>query len=278
MFNATYFTYDGVYSGIYGLRIASFNGSGGAEETSILTPTLSTLKTSRAKRFLYSGIKYEDAPEFSFSIVSDDVLSDIARREILLWLTGKPGFRKLHIHQPDLEQYYYKCVFTNISSIFVSGHCVGFTVSARFDSIYGYGENKKHQALVSAVSFEDDTQAGTTIRVVNDTDVVDGYVYPIIKIIPVNVGEKISKIAIRNNTDTSGDWMEIDLPEINSEEACGVIIDNEIKNIKYEDKTMLKRFSKHWVRLKRGVNVLEVKTDVATNITVEFADFVLIGF
>ena len=52
MFNATFFTYDGVYSGSYGLKIASIKENSAVNETSYITPEIISAKPTQSKKFL----------------------------------------------------------------------------------------------------------------------------------------------------------------------------------------------------------------------------------
>lgn len=67
MFNARYFTYDGVWSGDYGLELADFENDT-VSETDAFTPNLSVLKAPSLVRFFHGGVEYDSAPTCTFSI------------------------------------------------------------------------------------------------------------------------------------------------------------------------------------------------------------------
>lgn len=263
MFNATHFTYDGVYSGDFGLQIATFDGNS-VEESVVLTPTVNVIKTSLGKQFLHNGFTYEEAPEYTFSIISKKTIPIDINREILNWLANKNSFRRLQIHQPNLEQYYYNCVFTNINMIYVHGRLVGYKVTAKFDSIYGYG--------VPRVVRVQGTGVEQTISVYNESDIVEGYVYPTIEFnIMSDVGEESLSVV-----NTSEDYERpFTFKGINANET--IIVDNELKIISGENGgDKLSCFNYNWLRLKRGKNNLKITLN--GTLKIKIPTYVLIGF
>jgi len=190
MLNATNFIYDGVDSEDYGLMIASFDDEH-VNTTQVFAPSLNITKASRANRFNYSSIKYEDSPEHRFSIISEDNIDGETRREILSWLTGRRGFKKLIIKQNDYliandadetnidNYYYFNCIFTSVDIIYVNGWCHGFEVSAKFDSPYCYA--------VPAV-YEYDRE-NITVEEIFPQDV---YIYPVVEFTANGEGDSLT--------------------------------------------------------------------------------------
>ena len=172
MFSANYFTYDDVFSGTYGLYIADFNDSA-VTETAAFTPTLNTIKPSGINRFFHNGITYESAPSYQFSFVSEIEIPDTVRREILTWLVGRKEYKKLKIHQVDLENYYYNCVFTSADIIYVNGKCHGFRVTATFDS---------HFARMEPIIITEDVTTETKrVTFMSYSDIPDSFSFPIVE-------------------------------------------------------------------------------------------------
>lgn len=256
MFSAPYFTYDGVFSGTYGLVIADFNAES-VVETSVFSPVFRTTKPANLNRFIHSGIQYDTTPQFQFSIISETEIPDIVRREILSWLVGRNEFKRLEIHQTDLERYHYNCVFADASIIFVHGRCHGFRVTAVFDSPFAYGEP-------TVVSIQ---EAGEhTITIKNTSDLRDAYVYP-------KVTFAGSGITIINNTDD--ETREFNFQDLDGDEQ--IVVDNEVKYISSnKEKTRLKNFNKKWLRLRKGNNELTIISQGA--VTIECPCYVMIGF
>ena len=92
MFNATEFTYDGIYSEQYGLKIASFN-SNALEETPYVIPSVVVGKAPKAKKFHYLDLTYDSPPTYDFSVVSEEAIEEELLREILsLWKMRRAQF------------------------------------------------------------------------------------------------------------------------------------------------------------------------------------------
>lgn len=256
MFNATYFTYDGIYSGDYGIQIASLE-SDNIETTSVFAPTLSLSKGARSKRFFYSGIQYEDSPEYQFSILSEREIPDTERRKILSWLVGRKEFKKLRIHQQEFDDVYFNCIFTAADIVYVRGRCFGFTVTAKFDSPYCYGKPTKKTITCTA-----GTPAALTIY--NKSDVLDDYVYP-----TITFSENVS---IRNITDGSRVTSYSGVKSLET-----ITIDGELKIVNSNlggDK--LSNFNLNWLRLKPGKNELEITGQ--GEVTITCPQYLLLGF
>ena len=261
MFNAMYFSLDGIYSGVYGLRIASFADSGGVEESPFLSPTLNITNSSRSKRFYFGGRRIENAPQKQMSIISDRGINDINRREILSWLY-KPGFRELLIHQSDYEWYKFRVAISDINVIYFSALCVGFSMTLNFDSIYGTGKPTVVKATLDGTE--------KTVKLLNKSDNLCQYTMPTLKFTnKVSAGE----LTIRNNSDTS--LMEFELTDLRNNEV--VTIDNELQLISSSaNDDILSYFNKRWLRLKPGMNELAIKG--TGDIEITCPTYALLGF
>ena len=258
MFSATYFTYDGEYSGNYGLMIADFNNNP-VIETATFSPVLNTYKPSITHRFFNNGIMFEAPPQHQFSIISETPIPDFLRRKILSWLVARDSFKKLIIHQPDLQDYYYKCIFTDTSLIFVNGQCHGFRLTANFDSVYQYG-------IPNELVVTGDGSVKSEV-IINDSDIIDDYVYPTVKFSSLSGG-----IDIINKTDAQRTFSFSGL-QPNEE----IMVDNELKYIKSSlEKERLSSFNKNWLRLKKGINRLEIK--INGQVTITCPTYAMMGF
>lgn len=263
MLNATDFTYDGVFSGVYGLQIASMNDSV-VEETSYVTPTITTVKPSKAKRFYYMDSKYEETPTFEFSIISANTIPDLVQRDILRWLDNRKGFKTLIIHQPEFDSYTYNCIFSVTSIIYHAGCCIGFNLRAMFDSPYHYAASKKIRV----------TGSGTVqdITVYNNSDIIDDYVYPTVKFKLNSNGSLI----IYNKTDDAACARGFKFTNIAANTQ--ITVDNELKIISSNTSAdYLDKFDgKKWLRLVRGKNVLQIQVNGEVEIT--FPQYIKIRF
>lgn len=290
MFNATYFTYDGVFSGTYGLIMADFDDSS-VVETTAFSPVLNTVKPVSVNRFYHNGITYEDLPQHQITVVSETEIPDLVRREILSWLVGRNKFKKLQIHQADLECYYYNCVFTNAEIIYINGRCHGFRMTANFDSPYAYGNP-------TAGKLESGTNS--VVKILNSSDIIDGYVYPTISFAvsgtcntdaqAVAWTESQDALATRNQDGTKTPLSSYNICIINKTDdenrrfifaglqtGESVTVDNEVKHISSSvSGERLSNFNKNWLRLRPGYN--ELLVDINGTGTITCPHYAMIGF
>lgn len=289
MFTATHFMYDGVFSGVYGLLIADFDGKS-VVETESFSPTLNTINPVMSPRFYHNGVRYENPPQCQFSVISETEISDIIKREILSWLVGRSEFKKLQILQPDFEGYYYNCVFTNVDIIYINGKCHGFRLTAVFDSHYARGDD-------TSVSL---TTGINTVKICNNSDIIDGYTYPRIsftvsgsnnsddaavnwvktqkELATVNANGAITplenyNICIINKTDDSN--RRFIFAGLRNNEK--ITVDNEAKFISSDIAgCKLGNFNKNWLRLRPGYNELQIDIKGTGEITCPC--YAMIGF
>lgn len=286
MFNATDFWYDGIYSGHYGLRIATIDGSV-VENTSYINPTRTLTKSAKGIKFRYGGSVYEQAPTTSFSVLSQTPINDLFLREILCWLDNRKGFRPLQIIQAGLENYVYNCIFDVADIIYHAGCCVGLTLTATFDSPYTYKATVKsdkdgrltYEEAYKEYEVESADGAPTELYIDissepngADTDAVDDYVYPMLNVEPsgyfsVDGTSEKHVIKIVNETDDANRAFVI--KELST--LTNLVVDNELKMIKPKDGTVrvLESFEgKKWLRLVKGTNKLKVQVKGVAKILV----------
>lgn len=279
MFRATDFMYDGVFSGEYGLKIASLD-NGSIEETTYITPTITMKKPANAKKFYYMGTKYDEAPSYEFSVFSEVPISDLMQREILCWLDNRKGFKPLIIFQEGLDDYVYNCIFNVTKLIYHAGNCVGFGLKAIFDSPYCYGDSSSYRIAANAEGDEENTLIKELI-IYNNCDDED-YVYPTLEFTVPNSNAFTSNakeylITIVNETDDATRVFKFQKPDI---DELTIRVDNELKIItatkpdtsgvaRNEPGDYLKLFEDmKWLRLCRGENVLKIKINGTATITV----------
>lgn len=256
MFNATYFRYDGRWSGTYGLQIVDFDDSA-VRETDAFSPTLSLQKVPGSLRFFHGGVEYDSAPACEFSVLSEQELTGDIRSVILSWLIGRKQFKPMRFEDGDNDEFTYYCVFTSAKTIWINGRCHGFRLTAQFDSPFARGT-----ATTAIVT------AGThTIQMRNKSDIIDGYTYPIVTFTG-------GDIDIVNTTDDS--QRHFTFEGIGAAET--ITVDNEIRHISSSlGGVKLGNFtSKNWLRLRPGINNLTVTS--AGNVTITCPYYAMIGY
>ena len=257
MFNATYFFYDGRSSEEYGLQIADFD-SNTVKETDAYSLTLSLQKTPGAVRFFHSGIEFDTAPTCEFSVLSEREIDIMSKRSILSWLTGRKEFKPLRFDGGDNGEFTYYCVFTSVKTIWVSGRCHGFRLTAVFDSPY---------ARLAPTTVKIEGAGVHTVTINNMSDIIDGYTYPIVQF----AGTSIDIV------NTSDD------PERHF--TFSGLLDNEVITVDNETKYIsstaagekLSNFtSKKWLRLRQGMNTLAIIS--AGEVIITCPHYAMIGY
>lgn len=258
MVNSTYFTYDGVFSGRYGLQIAEFTGltPESVEENEAFSPSLSILKVPSLLRFYHGGVEYDSAPTCEFSVVSETVIPPELRSAILTWLIGRKSFKALQFHNDDYEDFVYYCVFTGSSTIYVNGECHGFRLTASFDSPFARG--------IPTVAT---TTSGThTITIDNKSDIRDGYTYPKVQF--------TGNVSIINTTDSI--TRAFTFENIGSSETLTVDCETKVIMSSAGGEKLTNFTSKNWLRLRQGVNSLSVTS--SGNVTITCPWYAMIGY
>lgn len=280
MFSAAYFTYNGIFSGQYGLRIASFEDSS-MQDTAQVTPTINTVKPAKSNKFYLTGVSYDKAPTFDFMIISELPIDIYGRREILTWLEGANSFKELIIHQPEFEDIVYHCIFTVTSIKYHKGNCIGFSVSATFSS--PYQESTHIKKVIKSDGIEQ------YVTIINNSDIQEQYVYPTVKFTAYGNLSGGEQIIIQNITDDAGGTRKFffkNLLKENDENGVSVEVDNELKKItSEEDLSLLQNFcyseedtvsKKNWLRLRKGENVLLVT--INGTVEIDCPQYMKIGF
>lgn len=256
MFNATYFHYDGQWSGQYGLQIVDFD-DGAVKETDAFSPSLSLLKVPGSLRFFHGGIEYDSAPTCEFSVLSETEFSGAMRSAVMSWLIGKKDFKPMSFDDGDNDNFTYYCVFTSAKTIWINGRCRGFRLTAQFDSPFARG-------VPSVVN----VGAGThTVSIRNRSDITDDYTYPTVQFTG-------GAIDIVNTTDDS--QRHFTFSGLSASET--ITVDNEMKYIHSSTgREVLSNFtSKNWLRLRQGYNTLTI---IATgDVTITCPYYAMIGY
>lgn len=268
MFNAEEFTYDGVFSGKYGLKIASLNSST-TEETSYAGIDTLFDKPSKGRKFYYIGSKVTSPPTCEFAVLCKEPLQDFSLKEISVWLE-KDGFKPLVVHQPDLNNYKYMCVFNITSLIYHCGRCIGLNLRATFDSHFMYGAD----TITNATIKEGETKEFSILNKSDKTPTAK-YVNPKMEITFSNSTPSPSEVAVvlTNNTDDNQREFRLKVPDGTKK----IIVDNQEKKIEMysgangeivERGLYLDKFiGKNWLRLLSGKNQVSATIENASGDT-----------
>lgn len=146
---ATEFEYDGIKSSVYGLYTCSFDGANGGMSSIGNEITVNNVKTPNGKRFIKTGIIYENPLSFSFQVVKYDCnkgAQEIEGRElarIMRWLTRTDNYHYLKFEQSGWDNIFYNC-YLKLQKYEVMGKIYGLEIEATCDAPWGYSEPKQH--------------------------------------------------------------------------------------------------------------------------------------
>ncbi|MCC8022617.1 MAG: phage tail family protein [Clostridiales bacterium] len=99
---------------------------------------LVTDKVRRNDRFQLLGVEQAEPLSFELEFASPERLDRYEIDVIHAWLVGKRQYRRLIIDQPDLQNVYYNCVFTQMSNVYYSGGCYAFRCTAVCDAPWAW--------------------------------------------------------------------------------------------------------------------------------------------
>lgn len=182
---------------------------------------------------------------------SDKRLDRFDVAKIAGWLK-KPSYRVLKIVQPDMEQYFYKCIFTELNPVKVGLKTIGIEAVALCDGPYAYMCPKMSEYICNGTS---------TILFFNDSN-VNRYYYP--KIVVSTNGGTISVV---NEMDQNREMKINNLPS----KEWTISVDGNSGIIKAQDETnMYQYFNFNFLRLVRGDNKLILNGNFTMTINCEF--------
>lgn len=179
------FTYNGVSSTEYDVVLASIDNISTYEMGLSQSLIVGDMNKYR-NRQNYNGRKYNDVLSFQFSIVRTPYVdgkqqyftrADI--RKINKWLTGADAPCVLHFDD-DEEYIDYICLITDVDNTAYDGRIVELKYSVTCNAPYGYSEMQSIEMTVSS---------SENIRIVSNSDEINGYIYPKITINPTSTGE-----------------------------------------------------------------------------------------
>lgn len=250
MFRGYEFTFDGISSLDHGLILCSIGGQG--QDNVSFGNVANIVETRIPNRVtpIHHGVRYNDKPlEFQIVFASENKMDRYEIQEVAMWLTGHQDYRWLTIEQPDMADYMFKCIITELKPISVSGYPVGFSANVRCDCPYAYGHPVEQ-------SFELYYWNDIVLR--NESSTYE-YIKPHIKFYPIT-GSPVIEI---DNLSDGGRVTEI----IYESQDIVIDMDNENEVIVARDPSdeetvlpynMYSGFNMNFFRLVHGDNILRV--------------------
>lgn len=127
---------------------------------------------------------YDDSLEFEIHItkdvckIQDQSALEFSRdevREVTKWLTSSSIPSPMYIEESDSINVFYCGIFSNIEAFSVGGKVYGFIVTFTNDSAFAYSDEIVKKQSVAGY---------TTALIDNQSDLLDDYCYPVIKLTP----------------------------------------------------------------------------------------------
>jgi hypothetical protein len=160
MFNSLDFSFDGQFSGLYNLKIASIGGRN--QENTAYGPSYNILEERVRGRDVPFFFGVEASSNLSFDItfihVSDGQRKDLDKREVMIlskWLIKKE-YKKFRIFDEEYGRATYYVIFSNPKRVELGNMTFGLQVTATLNAPYGFLEEE----------FSISTGASTTQRII----------------------------------------------------------------------------------------------------------------
>lgn len=174
---------------------------------------------------------------------------DIAK--VAGWLKT-PSYRILKIVQPDMDMYFYKCIFTELVPIKIGLETIGIEATALCDGPYAYMASGQLESTCN----------GTSSILIRNHSNVNRYCYPKV-VLSTNGGN----VSIINETDNNREMKIENLPL----KDFVIDIDGNTGIIKAQDDTnMYQYFNFNFPRLLRGDNKLKLSGNFTMTVNCEF--------
>lgn len=208
------------------------------------------------------GSYYSDNLEFPITLVKKDgsYFSNADIRQLNRWLIGYNYPKKLELNSDilDLDNVYFNCLFTSVTTRSLTG-IIALTYSVVCDAPYGWEDFHETYNIT-----ESTINQPTEIIFHNDSDEIEDYLYPTLKITKIGDGD----IEIAFSSDAVGN---IILEGLVDGEV--VTIDNLRQVINSTEQTFTNtlggydNFNHNWLRLVSGNNILNVSGNCTLEIS-----------
>ena len=249
-FYGTSMIFDGIACEEMGLVMYDFDNQ--KQDETAFTSNLSILEDrieSRYRSLFYGGSVNEP---LTFTMVlcasedrayRDEPFDRWDLQKIASWLTGHTEYKWLNIVQPDMEQFRYKCIITDLKAVEIAGQKWGFSCKVTCDSPYAYMLPKTYifdvEGSLACSLFSESTH--------------NGYYYPIIDITGHSGGNISVKIG---NDEFKLNDVSANVGDIRIDCENGIITSKHSANVyEYIDFTT---DDFHFPRLRRGKNELTI--------------------
>ena len=241
LFNTYEFTFAGESSLAYNLFICDLDSKSNEDTAFGNEASIIETRTTGRVQPIHQGVNYHEKPlEFNLVFGSETPLDRYDFQEVQLWLTGYQEYQWLSICQPDMEDYQYRCLITNLEPISVGWLPFAFEATITCDCPYAYG-------FPFTETYE---VAGETEIVFRNNSSVREYIKPVLTIEPT-----AADFSIVNADDNGREFKLTGVPAADSiitvDNNAGIITESHGTNL-YD------KFNMNFFRLVRGDNHLKI--------------------
>lgn len=249
------FIYDGTTSEDYGLYIGALNANSTNNSSASTNSEIEyDFVNNRLENFIYGTKLSERLLEFEVELFFEDYenidKSDV--KYIDQWLFSQKFPKRLVFCQQDLSTYYYNAIFKKNEILYHNNRIYGFKCQIQCDSPYAYTSEK---VLTIPITGE------KALARINNISSGIGYVYPSIQFVCNKEG---GNVTITNKSDGNRTLVISGLK--NNEK---ITIDKWFQVTSSYGLKRLGNCNKKWVRLKDGINYIEVSGDT-TRLTLTY--------
>jgi hypothetical protein len=136
-FYGSSFTYNGVPSEVYDLRILNFNASSPSDSPAGSDVNIVEKWVYRQDHPYYFGRIYQTPLEFDFTVGSFNSIPADMRSAAESWLVGQMSYQPLQIIQDDMANTVFNVIFTKASTTYIGNVNFALNLHARCDRPWG---------------------------------------------------------------------------------------------------------------------------------------------
>lgn len=250
-FYAKNFVYDGQSSEMYNLQIANIDDS----TANKMIDSPGSGKIDILEQFIYRraipyfyGIHYKERLSFTVQFFSPDEITALSLSYIQYWLFGNKQYKSLALIQPDTDDIYLNCIFSEPKILRAGNIIYGIEAKAECDSQFAYTYSK-------TLTYNYPTNpSGSLITFFNNSHLKD-YMYPQMTFIMDSNGGNFS---ILNSTDNNRLFSFTGLQPLEV-----MTINNDLGIISSSLGVLrLSNFNKYFFRFAPGINNIYITGDI----------------
>lgn len=242
---------------MHGLMIYDFDGNKQSDVAFGNKASIVEQRIGNRIQPIHFGVRYNEKPlQFKLVFGSEVPLDRYELEDVSLWLTGHQDYQWLSICQPDMEQYQFRCLITELTPLSHGWLPVAFQATVVCDCPYAYGFEFEEQYQI---------YGETSILFRNEGSVRD-HIKPFITFEPA---EETTELRIINHSDNGREFLIKDIPTsagvtIFVDNSNGIIREGEYGYNLYDG------FNMNFFRLVQGDNDLVVIGDGSLTISGRF--------